>query len=242
MSTPAAHVSRRLWLRAAGVAALLLAAQPLAHRLVPRRRAGGPTIDLPSQVPLSFGPWRVDPTVLPLLPDPVLQQALADTYTQVLARAYVDDQGQRVLLAIAYGVDQSRETSAVHRPEFCYRAQGFDVRAVGVQPLRLPDGQRDVMRLVATSGPRREPITYWVTLGEAAVLPGLRRKLEQLRQGLQGHIVDGMLVRVSSFDRHDTTAFALHDAFLGTLHATLEPGLRSRYFGRPGASATGQGR
>lgn len=190
-----------------------------------------PRIELATQVPENFGDWRLDRSIAPVVPDPGLQAMLDELYSQTLARTYVNAAGQRVMLSIAYGSDQSNEATAVHRPEFCYSAQGFGVKAVGQEQIRIGDALVPVARLAAQLGRRVEPITYWVTLDEAATLPGLGRKLQQLRYGLQGQIPDGMLVRVSSISSSYQEAFALQQAFLEQLHVAIPAGVRARYFG-----------
>jgi EpsI family protein len=174
----------------------LLAARLLqpTHRLAEHK----PRIALGLQVPESFGEWRLDRSVVPVVPDPGLQAMLDSLYSQTLARTYVNASGQRVMLSIAYGSDQGNEATAVHRPEFCYSAQGFRVDGSGTDLLALGNVRVPTQRLVARLGQRNEPITYWVTLDEVATLPGLGRKLQQIRFGLNGQIPDGMLVRVSS--------------------------------------------
>jgi len=188
-------------------------------------------IVLDKQVPESFGEWRLDRSIRPVLPDPSLQAQLDVLYSQTLARTYVNNQGQRVMLSIAYGSDQSNEATAVHRPEFCYSAQGFRVEGVGKGSVGIGGTQVPVARLVARLGQRIEPITYWVTLDEAATLPGLGRKLQQIRYGLQGQIPDGMLVRVSTVSPVLNESFAIQQRFLEQLHAAVPAAVRARYFG-----------
>jgi len=74
-------------------------------------------IQLEQQVPEAFGEWRIDRSIRPVLPDPSLQAQLDVLYSEVLARTYINARGQRVMLSIAYGSDQSNEATAVHRPE-----------------------------------------------------------------------------------------------------------------------------
>jgi EpsI family protein len=188
-------------------------------------------IVLDKQVPESFGEWRLDRSIRPVLPDPSLQAQLDVLYSQTLARTYVNNQGQRVMLSIAYGSDQSNEATAVHRPEFCYSAQGFRIEGVGKGSVGIGSTQVPVARLVARLGQRIEPITYWVTLDEAATLPGLGRKLQQIRYGLQGQIPDGMLVRVSTVSPVINESFAIQQRFLEQLHAAVPAAVRARYFG-----------
>lgn len=188
-------------------------------------------IELDQQVPKVLDGWAVDTSIIPLLPDASLQARLDALYSQLLARTYVNRSGQRVMLSIAYGSDQSSEATAVHRPEFCYSAQGFRVRDAGREMLALGGRNLEVQRLVAEMGGRFEPITYWVTLDEHATLPGLPRKLDQLRYGLKGQIPDGMLVRVSTVGLPQEQSFQVQQAFLKTLYRAISPSIRTRYFG-----------
>lgn len=178
-----------------------------------------------------MGGWVVDASIIPLLPDASLQSKLDALYSQLLARTYVNAQGQRVMLSIAYGADQSSEATAVHRPEFCYSAQGFRVRSAGRHTLSFGPRQIEVQRLISEMGSRFEPITYWVTLDEHASLPGLSRKLDQLRFGLRGQIPDGMLLRVSTIGLSQAQSFAVQEEFLETLYRAISPAVRTRYFG-----------
>lgn len=192
-----------------------------------------PPIDLEAQVPTKFGEWREVKTMTPLQPNPELQRRLDALYTQVLARTYVNGSGQHVMLSIAYGSDQSSEATAVHRPEFCYSAQGFQINGLGTTELVLPDTRVPLQKLLTRQGARVEPVMYWVTLDKKATLPGVGRKLAQLQYGLQGQIADGMLVRVSSIGMRDAEqAFKVQQAFLADLYEAMPHSARDRYFGR----------
>jgi len=221
------------WRTAASVTLLLVATLPLSAGLRPSHRTADskPAIDLARQVPTAFAGWREDPGLVPVLPDPRTQAVLDSLYSQVLARTYVNGQGQQMMLSIAYGNDQSAETAAVHRPEFCYRSLGFEVKVLDRSSVELPGHRLTVQRLVGRLDRRQEPISYWVTLDETATLPGLDRKLQQLRHGLRGDIADGMVVRVSSLGASDAPAFALQDRFIAELSQALPPAIRGRYYG-----------
>ena len=190
-----------------------------------------PRIALESQVPEAFGEWRIDRSIVPVVPDPSLQAMLDVLYSQTLARTYVNKQGQRVMLSIAYGSDQSSEATAVHRPEFCYSAQGFRVQTLEKSTLKIQGTEVPVARLVGILGQRVEPITYWVTLDEAATLPGFGRKMQQIRYGLRGQIPDGMLVRVSTISASNADAFSVQQRFLEQMYAAVPAEVRTRYFG-----------
>lgn len=190
-----------------------------------------PRIELEKQIPEAFGDWRVDKSIRPVLPDPGLQAMLDSLYSQVLARTYINARGERIMLSIAYGSDQGNEATAVHRPEFCYSAQGFKVRVLAKETMAVGGTVVPVARVLAHLGPRNEPITYWVTLDETATLPGFGRKLQQIRFGLKGQIPDGMLVRVSSISNNEQAAFALQQGFIEQMYAALPAEVRGRYFG-----------
>ena len=190
-----------------------------------------PRIALATQIPESFGEWRIDRSFAPIVPDPALQAMLDTLYSQTLARTYVNASGQRVMLSIAYGSDQSNEATAVHRPEFCYSSQGFRVQNAGTVELQIGGTRIPAQRLLGQLGQRNEPITYWVTLDEVATLPGVGRKLQQIRYGLRGQIPDGMLVRVSSISSSPDRSFELQQRFLEQLHAAVPESMRTRYFG-----------
>jgi EpsI family protein len=190
-----------------------------------------PLVKLETQVPEAFGEWKLDRSMVPVVPDPNLQSMLDALYSQTLARTYINATGQRIMLSIAYGSDQGNEATAVHRPEFCYSAQGFRVRVVGKEQISIGGTQLPVARLVAQLGQRNEPIMYWVTLDEAATLPGLGRKLQQIRYGLRGEIPDGMLVRVSSISNSEPDSFAAQQRFLEQLFTAVPAEVRVRYFG-----------
>jgi len=190
-----------------------------------------PAIELEKQIPEAFGEWRVDKSIRPVLPDPGLQAMLDSLYSQVLARTYINPKGERIMLSIAYGSDQGNEATAVHRPEFCYSAQGFKVRVLAKETITVGETVVPVARVLAHLGPRNEPITYWVTLDETATLPGFGRKLQQIRFGLKGEIPDGMLVRVSSISTNQEAAFGLQQGFIEQMYSALPAQVRGRYFG-----------
>lgn len=188
-------------------------------------------VDLAAMIPVRFGDWQVDPTIVPISVSPDVQAKLDQIYNQTLARTYVNSQGRRIMLSIAYGGDQRGESTQVHRPEFCYTSQGFNVARSAVARMATRFGSLSVRRLVAVQGRRTEPITYWITVGDRATLPGVGRKLTQLAYGLTGKVPDGMLVRVSSIDTDDSRAYGIQDGFVQDLLSAVEPEGRLRLIG-----------
>lgn len=205
------------------------------------RLAQGPApFQLETMIPQRFGAWQLDPSVVPLTPDPEQQGMLKKLYDQTLSRTYIDAAGRRVMLSIAYGGDQSKALQ-LHLPEVCYVAQGFQLVRDGAGSLATQYGALPVKRLVARQGQRNEPITYWITIGDKATRSGIEQKLRRLAYGLSGEIPDGMLVRVSSIGMDDTRAYALQDQFVAEMLAGLDAPSRARLIGSSVAGQAGQG-
>jgi EpsI family protein len=210
------------------VALLAQAGRPV-HKLADQR----PRFDLEQVVPERFGDWRLLRAGGVVLPDPTLLANIERIYTQTLSRAYVNSRGTVIMLSIAYGDDQ-RATMAVHYPEVCYPAQGFQVRSNRVDTLSTPHGALPVRRLeTELSRQRYEPVTYWVTIGDRISLGGFERRLIELEYGLQRVIPDGLLFRVSSINRDSAQAFRDQDAFTRDLLAALPSASREWLAGNP---------
>jgi EpsI family protein len=192
--------------------------------------AVGKDFALDALIPQRFAGWRVDDSVAPLAPDPTQKELIAALYDQTLARTYVNAAGQRVMLSIAYGGDQSKQLQ-LHLPEVCYTAQGFDMTDNRAGRLPTHYGSVPVKRLVARLRARNEPITYWITIGDRAVLSGLDQKYQRFLYGLAGKIPDGMLVRVSTIDADARAAYRVQDGFLNQLLDALSPQDRTRLLG-----------
>jgi len=210
-----------------------------AHVLTPtiRLSESRPRIDLERQVPKEFGRWRELRGIVPVMPNPEAQALLDATYTQVLSRTYEDPRGVRVMLSVAYGSDQGSEATAVHRPEFCYSAQGFKVVDLGQRGVPLTSDWTLPSRMLrAIQGQRNEFVLYWVTLDDAAVLPGFQRKLAQVSFGLKGEIPDGLLFRVSVLapNTDPDAHFRALEEFVREMYSVIDSEVRSRYFGQRG--------
>lgn len=188
---------------------------------------------LETMIPAAFADWTVDATVVPLKVDPERQSVLEKIYDQTLSRTYINKAGERVMLSIAYGGDQSRALQ-LHLPEVCYAAQGFDMLKSGEGALATRFGALPVRRLVAKQNSRVEPITYWITVGDKAVKSSFERKLQRLAYGLSGKIPDGMLVRVSTIQADEPGAYRLQDRFVGQMLDVLDGKDRVRLLGTPG--------
>ncbi len=182
-------------------------------------------------VPTSFGAWQIDRTIYPVPPSPDVQQVIDATYDETVARTYRDRGGHQIMLSLAYGRNQHKGMNT-HRPEICYPAQGFRLEQSG-QPGRIDYRGRsiEVTRLVATQGGRREPITYWLLVGDGITRFGYPQRWAAIRYGVHGVIPDGVLVRVSSIERDNDAAFRLQEQFIRDLLDAVGPTRLSRLIG-----------
>ncbi|HEY4373058.1 MAG TPA: EpsI family protein [Burkholderiales bacterium] len=222
---------RWLSLRHVLVGVAMFAATGLAAALKPAGVPPDPTFNLERLIPQSFGDWHLDASIVPVPPSPDVQANLDKLYNQLVSRTYVNSHGERMMLSIAYGGDQSDSLKA-HRQEVCYSAQGFVIRELLQGEVDVANHHIPVARLLAVKGQRSEPVTYWFTMGDHVVMSRLGRLLMQLRYGLQGEIPDGMLVRVSNLSGDSRASYQAHAGFLGALLAALDPRTLARVAGQ----------
>ena len=191
-----------------------------------------PKVDLETLFPKAFGGWQLDDRMPVQLIAPDTQAMLNKLYNQTLSRTYINRQGDRIMLSVAYGGDQSDGTRA-HRPEVCYPAQGFQVSDSREDQLDLGGRMLRVRHLQSRLGGRIEPITYWMVVGERIALSGTEQKLAQLAYSTRGVIPDGMLVRVSSIDADAANAYRVQHGFVRGLALAVVPALQARVVGLP---------
>lgn len=189
-----------------------------------------PPLDLEAAFPARFGGWRIDDRMPVVLPAPDMQAQLDLIYNKVISRTYINAVGQRMMLSVAYGGDQS-DGMRIHLPEVCYPAQGFQLVSRKMASVPIADRQMPVVRLVTRLSSRSEPITYWITVGDAVVPSRTDQKLVQIEYGLRGVIPDGMLVRVSSIDPDVPGAFSRQAAFIAELAQAVPAAARPRILG-----------
>lgn len=227
MTTIAAHVRRNAHMLI--LCAFMLAGAALALTLKPTKLMVDPEAipNLDALVPNTLGPWTVDKSIVPLEPSPEVRAQLNRIYNQTLSRTYVNAAGDRIMLSVVYGGDQS-DSMQVHRPEVCYAAQGFDIVRSTTGNLSTRFGVLPVKRLVAVQGSRMEPITYWIVTGGKTTLPGVQQKFAQLSFGLTGRVPDGFLVRVSSISRDQDRAYTQHHDFVEQMFGNMDSATRMR--------------
>ncbi len=216
------------------ILAAMLAAPVAAHLMRPTQKLAdlGPKVDLEQMIPKQFGEWRIDDSLVPIQSSPDLQAALSKIYNQTLARTYVNASGDRVMLSIAYGTDQS-DNFQIHLPEGCYTGQGFAVEPKDVAVLATSQGELRVARSVARLGLRVEPITYWIVVDNTVALDLWEMKKAKLPLNLRGQVAEGMLLRVSNIANDIPSSYELHRRFIDDLRKAVDPDQRHRIFGEP---------
>ena len=213
------------------IAALMCAASVGAMVLRPSTRvADVAPFSLEKMIPKEFGDWREEPQKGVQVVNPETQVMLNKLYSQIVSRVYVNSDGYRVMLSVAYGSDQ-RGSLQAHKPEVCYPAQGFTLLRNEASQVATRFGEIAAQRLFATMGGRDEPVTYWFTTGDTVVRGRLQRRLMDLRYGLTGLIPDGMIFRVSSIDPDQTQANRYQDQFINQLLQAVPPADRKRLSG-----------
>lgn len=189
----------------------------------------GPVISLEDLIPKSFEDWQEDPVPMPMV-SPDVQAALDKVYAQTLSRTYINAAGERIMLSIAYGQDQS-DSLAIHLPEGCYQGQGFAVGKKELQVLNTPYGDIPAAKLLATKGLRNEPITYWVIIGDRVVSTAWDMKKVKFEYTLRHEVPDGFLIRISNITSQTKDAYVLQEEFAKKMISGIAPDKRQLLIG-----------
>ena len=213
----------------------MFSAASLAWALTPTRHLADhlQAVRLETMVPKAFGEWRELPSASAAVVDTGRQTLIDKIYSEVLSRAYVNDQNYLVMLSIAYGRDQS-DGLELHQPEVCYPAQGFTLASSRPSRLWLEGRSVPATQLETALGSRVEPVTYWTVVGDRNYRGGLAKKFAQMSYGFHGEVPDGMLVRISSIDPKTDNARRLHAEFAADFAAALPPSMLRRFLGVAG--------
>lgn len=173
-------------------------------------------INLEAMIPGEFNDWKIDVSIASIMVNPDVKGTVSRIYSQTLSRTYINNQGERVMLSIAYGRDQ-RVDLQIHRPEVCYLTGGFDIGELTKTFVDTTIGRIPVMRLVAKQGIRNEPITYWIRMGDSLTRGWFEQKSAALSYGLTGKVPDGLLFRVSTISNDEQDSYRIQQAFLTAL-------------------------
>jgi EpsI family protein len=191
-----------------------------------------PPIDLKTMVPTAFENWQEQLNYSNQIVDPQQKQELDRIYSQTLSRTYINPNGYRIMLSIAYGKYQKRSMQ-MHKPEVCYPTQGFVLSSNKPGKLDLMGQPTAVTRLETSLGQRVEPITYWAVVGDQVTANMNEERLALVRYALRRRIPDGMLVRISSIDKDTAAANAIQNQFANALVQAIAPEHRDRFAGKP---------
>lgn len=184
---------------------------------------------LESTVPSTFGEWRkLDEPAL--IVNPAIDEVLRKIYREWLSRTYVNAAGDRVMLSMARSGNQIGIQQA-HVPDVCYPAQGFQIDSTEDVELSTAYGPIAVRRLTTSKGPRHEPVTYWLTMGNEVVKTQWEKRWVQIRSVLTGESPGGLLFRVSAIDREPAHAFAIQQKFVADMMASVSPETRRKMSG-----------
>jgi EpsI family protein len=219
------------------MAALMCGAALTGYAARPRAKTTAGIV-LESAVPKSFGEWQELPDQSVQVVNPETKALLDKIYSQVLSRTYVNKDGYRIMLSLAYGDDQRGGLQA-HRPEVCYPAQGFKVGKIDDGGLPTSFGTIEVRRMTTTLGHRDEPVTYWLTVGDQVIKNSFEKRLAEIRLGITGQIPDGLLFRVSSIDKDTSRAFAMQQKFAADILGAVPVEVRRQLSGLTAPSAAG---
>jgi exosortase B len=212
----------------------MLLATAVAQALTPRLQSNASVEPLADSVPQQFGEWKAM-----LAATSQAELSTADDggksqdqpYDDVLMRTYVNQAGDRVMLAIAYSREQ-RQDVKLHLPEICYPAQGYKVLKLAPAALSVSAGGATLpgKHMLASGNGRTEAVTYWARISDAYPQGGLAMRMKIFRDGLRGKVSDGILVRSSMLvrDADDApAAYATQERFLRSLVNATRPGARA---------------
>lgn len=209
-----------------GISALAAIAKP-----VPQVRDAGAEVHLDQMFPQQFDDWRVDEATRVFVRPTLREEKQYGVYDQVLERSFVDGEGQRVMLSVVYGREQSRPLQ-LHTPENCYRASGYEVQGSQRTMLLLAGRPVLVTILQAEMPGRLEPVTYWTVLGGEPVTDLASLRWRRLSFAAHRQLPDGMLVRMSSINIDPKAAFELHRRFADSMLRAMSPERRAQVIGK----------
>lgn len=179
--------------------------------------------------------WRLDNGSKVLVTNAVLDEKLQSAYSDLVSETYQNPDNKKVMLSVAYS-DNQRNGLAVHSPEACYPAQGFEILERKQFPMTLNDGKQIMVRYMKTKrGKRIEPLVYWTMAGEHLYQNNLERKQLSIQYALNNIIPDGLIFRVSTIEADEEAALAVISDFIRDFHNSLAQAEKDRFFGTASA-------
>jgi EpsI family protein len=175
-------------------------------------------------VPKKIGRWTfVANSGVVVPPNDPLLNAL---YSQQLTRVYSDGQNPPLMLLMAQSGSQTGFLQ-VHRPDYCYRASGYQISAVAPHPIQLGSRVLPASMMDATSGGAPEHLVFWTRIGDRIPDSWTAQKIAVAEQNLRGVIPDAILVRVSMIGEDGNAARAAIDEFVRAMLNSVPASRRS---------------
>ncbi len=211
------------------VVGMLMGLATVAAWVMTPRQLMAQMTSLEKTVPARFGDWTQMPSGQQQMALSIAangERSEEQPYDEVVMRTYANSRGERVMLALAYAREQRQEVK-IHRPEVCYRAQGYqqlDEQAVNFAVPRTSGVEG--LRLFMQNSGRIEAVSYWIRVGDAYPRGGLDTRLSILKDGLAGKVPDAILVRTSTIltqSSEANTAFQRQERFLAELVQAMRP-------------------
>lgn len=180
----------------------------------------------------SFDNWNKDDKNQVLITSAVLDEKLESAYSDLISEAYLNTENKRVMLSVAYS-DNQRNGLAVHLPEACYPAQGFEILEEKKIPITLNDGSQLTAKYMKTKrGSRVEPLIYWTVAGEYLYGNDFERKEISIKYALKNIIADGLIFRISMVEPDEDVALSHMNDFIKDFYDSLSEIQKSRFFGQ----------
>jgi len=205
--------------------ALFAATAAFAQWRLPRRdldRLGQQKLE--DLVPKQIGNWKAIANNGVVVPpnDPLLN----GIYSQELTRVYSDGENPPIMLLMAQNGTQTGFLQ-VHRPDYCYRASGYQISAVSPHPINIGSGILPASLMDATSGGPTEHVVFWTRIGDRIPESWTEQKIVVAEQNLRGIIPDAILIRVSVISGNSTAALGTIDRFVQQMLTSIPANRRS---------------
>lgn len=172
-------------------------------------------------IPKQFGIWRA----LDNEQFTVSASTGEQVYDQVLSRSYLNQQGQIMMLTIAYGSKQTPNLK-IHRQEVCYTAGGFKIEHLEHSTMTIREREIPVTRMYAERSDHNEQVTYWFTVGQKLIKNRFDLSFTTLSYLFSGMIADGYLIRISSQQpQYHDSVYQAQTEFVQALTAALPNGV-----------------
>ncbi|WP_347985966.1 exosortase C-terminal domain/associated protein EpsI [Methylomonas sp. AM2-LC] len=211
--------------------ALLMICMPIVvHFIQPGQKLADSktSLNLEDAIPLQFADWKIDAKDF----SQYTATSRVSNYDQLLNRTYINSQGEKIQLTIAYGSEQTHDLK-VHQQETCYKAQGFNIQELLHSNLQIHDLDIPITQMYATRKDRNEHVTYWFTIGNSVIAGRVERFFTVLKYLFSGYIADGFLIRISNTSpKLDEISYVKHQKFILDLIAALPDTTTDRLIGR----------